>query len=184
MVNLFKYIIFLNLIYILVGCDQYPGISNSKANQKILPTFFYDENILKIPSAGDCNIDRINNIGGAATFHPIKENTKITIDGWAAISAEQGILPDQTFLVLYSKAKKSTVFFMPVEGVDRPDVAKAFGNSRSIKSGFSGQYSINRLNSGPYDLMLIMKSDDKFYRCGPVIEIEFSELSFLDYFWR
>jgi hypothetical protein len=185
MSNALKLIIFLLLTIPLIGCDPYPGIPNNQLNQKNLPSFLRDENILKLPSIGQCNIDRINNnSGGLEKLHVLKDNSKINITGWAAISATQGILANKTLLALYSKSDKSVALLMPVEANIRADVAKAFSNSASMKSGFNAQSALNGLNPGFYDLILIMEIDNKYYRCGPVEKIELSKLSFINYLWR
>jgi hypothetical protein len=75
-------------------------------------------------------------------------SSTLTVEGWTAISAKNGIVPDEVFLTLSNANQK---LYIKTRTVPRPDVNNAFGQPAMRDSGFTANIDVSLLQ-GEYML--------------------------------
>lgn len=103
--------------------------------------------------------------GGAGAFDPADpklEQEVIFLSGWAIISSEEGILPDN-IAIGFQKDNKET-FIFPEKKVERKDVASYFKNKNLLLSGFKAQVEKTTFQSAD-SIILYQLFNGHLYQC-------------------
>jgi hypothetical protein len=108
----------------------------------------------------DAYIDHLN--GAASSQMCSAISGTLTIEGWMAISAQNGVVPDQVFLTLSNANQR---LYVKTRTVPRPDVNKAFGQPGMRDSGFTANIDVSRL-SGEYTLGISRVYQGKLDSCS------------------
>jgi hypothetical protein len=113
------------------------------------------------PAVCDFGIDSIN--GLPPTTPPAVIVDRLTVKGWTAISAKNGIAPDQIFLTLYNTNQK---LYTKTRMSPRVDVNTAFGQPGMHDTGFTATIDVSRLNGGNYILGISRVYQGKMDSCS------------------
>jgi hypothetical protein len=117
----------------------------------------------------DFGIDSINGLLPATP--PAQIVDRLTVKGWTAMSAKNGIAPDQVFLTLSDMSQK---LYTVARMGPRPDVNAAFSQLGMRNSGFTATIDVSQLD-GNYTLGLSRAYKGKLDSCSqfhPVFLIE------------
>ncbi|OUM08370.1 hypothetical protein BW686_06805 [Pseudomonas syringae] len=133
----------------MTGCNEKEGSKESAASIK---TTHY--------SSDKCAIDSIGGKTGATVY--IAKGV-VKFNGWAIDSAHQDA-PKEIRLRL-TGYKGVPVTFKDPDIVDRPDLIKAFGNEKFLKSGFSFTADLSSLESGGYSVVTEIPGDNSSLLC-------------------
>lgn len=121
------------------------------------------------PVLCDFGIDSINGLLPATP--PAQIVDRLTVKGWTAMSAKNGIAPDQVFLTLSDMSQK---LYTVARMGPRPDVNAAFSQLGMRNSGFTATIDVSQLD-GNYTLGLSRAYKGKLDSCSqfhPVFLIE------------
>lgn len=108
----------------------------------------------------DANIDRVN--GSAPDPAGFVTTRWLKADGWAAVSAADGKLPDAVYLVLTDRSGNPT--FYTTDRIPRPDVGSYFKMPGLNESGFRAMVDVSGLR-GQYTLGLAIRLNGKMLLC-------------------
>lgn len=135
-----------------------------------IPPYFFDKIYEAIPdgllrsdsSAGQCDgsIDLINGL----LVKP--ENItcgKLSVDGWLAVSAKDGIVPE--YIILTLKKPGNPVKYIITKRNQREDVKLGFKQPKLINVGFNAIIDVSKL-SGEFELGLAWGYQGYFQECA------------------
>jgi hypothetical protein len=126
----------------------------------------FDKNLssLKAVAAEKCEgfIDAVNGMSPAPAT--LSASTLLNMNGWLAVSVDQGILPEAVYAVLTDSQGKRR--YIKTRTIPRPDVGAFLKKPALNQSGFSIMTDISALK-GRYDLELAIKEkeSDKIKIC-------------------
>jgi hypothetical protein len=123
----------------ITGCNEKEGSKENVANTK---TTHY--------SSDKCAVD---SIGGKT----------VQFNGWAIDTTNQSA-PKEIRLRLTGYKGTATTFKNPTI-IDRPDLIKAFGNEKFLKSGFSFTADLSSLESGGYSVVTEIPGENSSLLC-------------------
>jgi hypothetical protein len=148
-----------------------PGVKTvylPMSNRHLKPMEFYEKMPDPIPggqvetklSGCDGVIEQVNEISPIRDY--IEATDFLSVSGWMAVSAMQGIAPDQIFLTLKDTAGK-TNYFTTISQL-REDVIQAFKKPEMGNVGFRSTIDVSGL-SGNYVLGLAMEYQGQLTSC-------------------
>ncbi len=108
----------------------------------------------------DAFIDVVNGISPAPTSLTIS-NT-LSVDGWMAISAKDGVVPDAVFVTLSDE--KGEKIYVRARSTPRPDVKEYYKQPRMPDPGYTAFIDVSTL-SGKYTLGLSRVYKDSLESC-------------------
>lgn len=117
----------------------------------------------------DGSIDSLNGVSPA----PMTQSAGaiLSVDGWAAGSAQRGELADAVYVALIPKQDKAPVF-VKARATDRSDVARYFNQPAIRMSGFSAYIDTSNLQ-GEYALSIVQQLGSRYIPCRPLRVIRF-----------
>jgi hypothetical protein len=117
------------------------------------------------PETRDCDgaIDQVD--GQSPVPADLRVGSVMAISGWSALSAKEGVLPDEVFVVLRSAGAEAR--YVPTQRMLRPDVRDHFGQPGLLRSGFVAFTDTSAL-SGPSTLHLAQRVRRTLIHCRPV----------------
>jgi len=122
-----------------------------------------------LPATSDCSIDAINQ--QPVTHLPVNVGDFLQVDGWAAISVKNNLLPDATEITL--TAPDGTITALPAERITRRDVNDYFKKPNLGPLGFTAAGALTAL-SGNQRLGLELTRHGKNWSCTETIQIHIS----------
>ena len=152
-------------------------LSPEQSTPDVASTEVFDPTVDRVPAGlseappvqCDFGIDSIN--GLSPSTPPVHIVDKLTVTGWTAISAKNGIAPDQVLLTLSNTTQK---LYTIARMGPRPDVNKAFGQLGMHDAGFKATIDVSHLD-GNYTLGVSRAYKGKIDSCSqfhPVLFIE------------
>ena len=141
----------------------------SGSNRTVLPMDFLDNVVDSLPQnydvvipASNCDgsIDIVNGVSPAP--QKIVTSSLLSVDGWLAVSAKDGIAPDDIFVTL--KSPSGTTEYVETHRTPRNDVNVYFKQLAMPDVGFTTTIDITALN-GEYVLGLAMGYKGKLGQC-------------------
>lgn len=133
----------------ITGCNEKEGNKENVANTK---TTHY--------SSDKCAVDSIGGKTGSTVY---VAKGMVQFNGWAIDTTNQSA-PKEIRLRLTGYKGTATTFKNPAI-VDRPDLVKAFGNEKFLKSGFSFTADLSSLESGGYSVVTEIPGENSSLLC-------------------
>jgi hypothetical protein len=151
----------------LSSCNEYPGAKTTNLVKMSANLPFDDSVGQKITIGGDCNIEGINDlqVDVGSIHHVNKVRNVLSVMGWAAISAKDGVMPSGIAISLNSRSVPSNQLFAPTIREKRADVANYFKNPLSVDTGFTVKVDLTDVSEGNYELAVILHKDGKDFKC-------------------
>jgi hypothetical protein len=111
----------------------------------------------------NCNgsIDLVNGISPAS--QKIKASVLLSIEGWLAISAKDGLVPDDVFVTL--KDSNGSIKYISTRRTPRNDVKVYFKQPAMRDVGYVTTVDVSGLENGDYVLSLAMGYNGKLQQC-------------------
>jgi hypothetical protein len=114
---------------------------------------------LPITDGGVCIVERANGEKGISASLPVKGILKM--EGWAAVSVEQGVAPDAVFLTLTDASGRIHYLKSPL--MKRPDVNAYFHKPEMGDTGFSFRGNLAAIH-GEFRLKMLLVRKNTIYR--------------------
>lgn len=111
----------------------------------------------------DGNVDRLN--GRMPVPMEVRIGGILSVDGWTAVSARDGVLPEQVYVVL--APADGAPIYVRARSTPRPDVGDYFKQPALAQSGFVAQVDTSDL-SGSYQLYVAQVKAGRLISCQPV----------------
>jgi hypothetical protein len=119
----------------------------------------------------DGSIDGLN--GSSPVPMKVRVFGDLRVDGWTAVSAKDGTLPDQVLVALVSPTRKEAIV-VRTEQRSREDVAAHFKQPSLAKAGFSARIDTSMM-SDTYALSLLQVAQGRTVVCKPEREVRIME---------
>lgn len=132
-----------------------------------LPANLFDSMIDSMPegyavagsSRCDCSIDAVNSVSPP---EKVKTSSLLSVEGWLAVSAKDGVAPDDMFVTL--KNRKGVIKYIKTRRTPRNDVKVYFKQPGMQDVGFSTYADVTALN-GEYVLGLARGYKGRLVQC-------------------